>query len=116
MVFSDSTTNQGIVQDVYFGINQNSTSYPIADVTRAVNLGLDKVSAIILQSDNRWQFDDKNNTTLPIATTDLVNNQQDYEFDGSFLEVEKVMVADPAGNYYEVRNIHIHDQRIPSYF
>jgi len=115
MVYNDTTNNQGIVQDIYFGINANSTSYPIADVTRAVNLGLDKVSAIILQADNRWQFDDKNNTTLPIATTDLVNNQQDYEFDSSFLEVEKVMVADPSGNYYEVRNIDIHDQNVSSY-
>lgn len=115
MVYNDTSTNQGIVQDIYFGISANSTSYPIADVTRAVNLGLDKVSAIILQADNRWQFDDKNNTTLPIATTDLVNNQQDYEFDSSFLEVEKVMVADPSGNYYEVRNIDIHDQNVSSY-
>lgn len=115
MVYNDTSTNQGIVQDIYFGISANSSSYPIADVTRAVNLGLDKVSAIILQADNRWQFDDKNNTTLPIATTDLVNNQQDYEFDSSFLEVEKVMVADPSGNYYEVRNMDIHDQNVSSY-
>ncbi len=115
MVYSDTTNNQGIVQDIYFGISANSVSYPIADVTRAVNLGLDKVSAIILQADNRWQFDDKNNVTLPIATTDLVNNQQDYEFDSSFLEIEKVMVADPSGNFYEIYNINIQDQGISSY-
>lgn len=115
MVYSDLTNSQGIVQDIYFGVSANSNSYPIADVTRAVNNGVDKVSSIILQSDNRWQFDDKNFTTLPIATTDLISGQQDYEFDGSFLEVEKVMVADSTGNYQEVFNIDIHDQGIQSY-
>ncbi len=115
MVYNDTSTNQGIVQDIYFGISANSSSYPIADVTRAVNMGLDKVSSIILQADNRWQFDDKNNTTLPIATTDLVLNQQDYEFDSTFLEVEKVMVSDPSGYYHEIYNIDIHDQGVTSY-
>lgn len=115
MVYNDTSTNQGIVQDIYFGVSANSSSYPIADVTRAVNLGLDKVSSIILEADNRWQFDDKNNTTLPIAITDLVSNQQDYEFDSSFLEVVKVMCADQSGNYYEVYNIDIHDQGVASY-
>lgn len=115
MVYNDTTSGQGIVQDILFGVTQNLSSYPIADITRAVNLGLDKVSSIIMQADNRWQFDDKNEVTLPIATTNLVNNQQDYEFDGSFLEVEKVMVADPQGNYYEVYNIDVHDQGIESY-
>lgn len=115
MVFSDTTTKTGIVQDVYFGVNANSASYPIEDVTRNVNLGLDKASAIILRSDNRWQFDDTNATTLPIAVTDLVNNQQDYEFDSSFLEVLKVMIADPTGNFHEVYNIDIHDQGVVGY-
>lgn len=115
MIYSDLTNSQGIVQDIYFGINANSVSYPIEDVTRNVNTGLDKVSDIILKSDNRWQFDDLNNTTLPIATTDLVNNQQDYEFDSSFLDVLKVMVADSSGNFYEVYNIDIQDQGVSSY-
>jgi len=115
MIFSDPTTKTGIVQDIYFGVSANSASYPIEDVTRNVNLGLDKACAIILRSDNRWQFDDTNATTLPIAVTDLFNNQQDYEFDSSFLEVEKVMVADPSGNFHEVYNIDIHDQGIIGY-
>lgn len=115
MVFNDTSTNQGIVQDIYFGVSANSTSYPIKDVTREVNNGLDRASSIILKADNRWQFDDTNNTTLPIATTDLINNQQDYKFDNTFLQVEKVMVSDPSGNYYEVYNIDIHDQGVASY-
>jgi len=115
MVFSDTTTNQGIVQDIYFKINANSVSYPITEVTRACNLGLDKVSSIILKSDNRWQFDDINQTSLPIATTNLISGQQDYSFDSSFLEIVKVLVADPNGNFHEIYNIDIHDQGVSSY-
>lgn len=115
LVFNDTTNNQGIVQDIYFGVSANSSSYPIADVTRNVNKGLDKVSSIILQCDNRWQFDDTNNVTLPIATTNLINNQQDYSFDSSFLEVLKVLVADQNGDFYEIYNIDIHDQGVSSY-
>lgn len=113
--YDNSSTKQGIVQDVYFGVGANSNSYPIADVTRAINNGLDKVSSIILKADNRWQFDDTNNITLPIATTNLVNNQQDYQFDSSFLEVVKVLVADESGNFFPVRNIDVRDQNVFGY-
>ena len=115
MVFNDTTTSQGLVQDIYYGINANSVSFPIADVTRAVNNGLDKVSAIILQADNRWQWEDINNTTLPIATTDIVSGQKDYTFDSSFLIVEKVLISDKTGNFYPARNINIQDQGVNSY-
>lgn len=115
MQYNNTSTNSGIVQDIYFKINANSNSYPIADVTRAVNNGLDKVSAIILKADNRWQFDDTNNTTLPIATTNIVNNQQDYQFDSSFLEVVKVLIADEDGNFYPIYNIDANDQSVLSY-
>jgi hypothetical protein len=115
MQFSNSSTNQGIVQDAYFGVGANSNSYPIADVTRAINKGLDRVSTLILQADNRWQFDDYNNTTLPIATTNLITNQQDYQFDSSFLEVVKVLIADENGNYYPIYNIDSTDQNVYSY-
>jgi len=115
MQYNNDSTKQGIVQDIYFKINANSNSYPIEDVTRAVNNGLDKVSSIILKADNRWQFDDTNNTTLPIATTNIVNNQQDYQFDSSFLIVDKVLVTDENGEFYEIYNIDIKDQNITSY-
>jgi hypothetical protein len=115
MVYSDTTNSQGIVQDIYFGISQNATSYPIADVTRSVNNGLDRISAVILKADNRWQWDDTNNTTLPIATTDINSGQQDYLFDSSFLEVDRVIIADTSGNFAEIYNIDIHDQTSRTY-
>lgn len=115
MQFSDTSNNTGLVQDAYFGINANSNSYPIKDITRSINKGLDRVTTLILQADNRWQFDDLNKTNLPIATTNLVSGQRDYTFDNSFLEVVKVMIADENGEYYEIRNIDVRDSDVTQY-
>ena len=43
MVFNDITTSQGIVQDAYFEVNADATTYPIADLTRNANTALDTV-------------------------------------------------------------------------
>jgi len=111
----NNSNGAGLIQDVYFGVSTNGTAFPIGDITRSINNGLDKVSALILRADNRWQFDDLNNVTLPIATTDLINNQQDYSFDDSFLEVVKVLVSDDSGNFRPIYNIDVHDQDVYSY-
>jgi hypothetical protein len=100
MVFNDTTGNgQGIVQDVYFNVNADANSYPIADVTRNVNRAYDKVVSHILLADGRWEFDDQNATNLPIGTTDLVLGQKDYSFDPTFLIVSRVEVQDQNGNW-----------------
>lgn len=115
MQISDTTNETGIVQDIYFNSGSNSNSFPIADVIRAVNKGLDRVTTLILKADARWQFDDLNKTTLPIATTNIVSAQKDYSFDSSFLEVLKVLVADSNGNFKEIYNIDIYDQTVGNY-
>jgi hypothetical protein len=100
MVFSDTTNLQGIVQDIDFLASSNISSYPLAQKTANVNRALDRAVQIILRSDGRWQWDDTNNTDLPIATTDLIINQQDYSFDSSFLDVTRVELKDSAGNWH----------------
>lgn len=54
-----------------------------------------------MQSDGRWQWDDENATDsdgtvrgLPIATTALVANQQDYTLAITHLQIERVEVLD----------------------
>ena len=98
MQFNDSAGGQGIVQDVYFQVHANATTYPIADLTRNANAALDKVVSLILGADGRWQFDDKNSTDLPIGTTNLVANQQDYSFDTEYLVILDIICSDQNGN------------------
>ncbi len=101
MIFSDSTGKTGIVEDCDFLVNTDSTSYPIEQKTRNANRKMDEVVSIILQSDGRWEWDDTNNTDLPIGTTSLVDQQQDYNIaGGTFLRIDRVEVKDINGNYY----------------
>ena len=58
------------------------------------NNALDRVTSLIMQSDGRWEWDDENNTDLPIATTALVANQQDYSLAITHLEVTRLEVLD----------------------
>lgn len=110
MVFSDSAGKAGIVQDIDFWVNTDDNSYPIAQKTRNINRWLDDVVSIILACDGRWEWDDSNNTDLPIGTAALVNNQQDYSISGAtFLDVTRVEVKDINGNYYLLNPISQHD-------
>ena len=105
--FSDSSLKSGIVEMIDANVGTNSTTYPIGEKTRDINLALDKVFSLIFQVGGTWQFDDSNHTDYPIITTDIVSGQRDYSFttDGSsnlILDIYKVMVADANGIFFEV--------------
>lgn len=101
MVFSNSTSKTGIVEDIDFLLNTDSVSFLIAQKTRLINSRLDDVVSLILGSDGRWEWDDTNNTDLPIGTITLVNEQQDYSLSGgTLLNVTRVEVKDINGDYY----------------
>ena len=100
MIFSNSTSKTGIVEDIDYLVGSDSSSYPIEQKTRNINRKYDEVVSLILSCDGRWQWDDTNNTDLPIATTTLVDSQADYNISGStFLDVTRVEVKDINGNY-----------------
>ncbi len=88
-----------LVNKVYFLTATNSTSFPAANMLIEINNALDRVVSLILHSDGRWNYDDSNNTDLPIVTTDLVQNQQDYSLSVSHLEIARAEVQDSNGNW-----------------
>jgi len=109
MQFSDTTNLDGIVEEIDFEVDTDSTSYPLKDKARNVNRHLDHVVSLILQSDGRWQWDDTNQTDLPIGVGTLVNNQQDYGITGAtYLTVTRVEVKDINGNYQEMQPLDQH--------
>ena len=105
--FSDSSLKAGIVEMIDSTVKSNSTSYPLTEKTRDINLALDRVFALIFQVGGTWQFDDSNHTDYPIITTDLVSGQRDYSFttdeNGNLiLDIYKLMIADENGLFFEV--------------
>lgn len=116
MVFNDITTKNGLVQDceiTLFGDNGytqiTSNSNRLATFTQFLNRALDKVASMIMQADGRWQFDDSNYTDLPIGTTLLVNNQQQYQVSVSHLNILRVEVLGVDGKYYKIDPVDIND-------
>lgn len=118
MVFSDTTNKQGLIQDIdfhLFGTSVGTSAYLIADKTRNINSWYDRVVTLILQADNRWEWDDVNKTDLPIGTMALVANQLDYELSGvTFLKLLKVEVKDQSGNWNALTPISLDDKRSES--
>ncbi|MBK9272800.1 MAG: hypothetical protein IPM48_14540 [Saprospiraceae bacterium] len=96
---SGITEKPSIVEDIDYILGTDSTVFPLADKLRLINKWYLKVGLWIWQAQNTWQFDDKNATTLPRATTTLVNNQRDYSIPTTALSVERVEVMDKNGDY-----------------
>lgn len=103
MVFSDTTTKLGLIQDCEqlvfgnYGDISNSANR-LYDFTARINRAYDKLATLIMGVDGRWQFDDTNYTDLPIGSTNLVLGQKQYSFDVEFLDVVRVTLTDPGGN------------------
>jgi len=108
MQFNSEANELDLVHDVRYlcGLSSNDTiNYPLKDITRNCNFGLDRVISLILRSDNRWQWDDQNNTDLPIATSSLVANQQDYSIASTYLKIHKIRIKDSGGKWVSLNPI-----------
>lgn len=112
--FSDTNTKQGLVQECedlvfsnYGDISGNADR--LYQFTRLINEALNRVVSVIFKSDGRWQFDDQNNTDLPIATTNLVttagSEQQDYAVADTHLRILGVEIKNANGDWVSIAPI-----------
>lgn len=103
MEFSNTTTKNGIIQDCEFWLFASNygqiSSNPnlLHTFTALTNRALDSVTTSILESDDRWEYDDSTYSDYPIATTDLVANQKDYVLSVDHLKVLRVEAIGPDG-------------------
>jgi len=81
----------GLEDDTNFAI------YTREQMTRHSNRALDELTSIILRVDGSWQWDDKNHPDLPIAITDLVDNQGQYTLDAN-LTVNRLEITSESGS------------------
>lgn len=105
MVFSDSSTKTGIVEDIDFLCGTDATSYSLEDKARNVNRHYYKAVIDVLKSSGKWQFDDSNLTTLPTITTTLVAGQKDYQLPSNVLKIDAVEVLNSNGDAYTLTPI-----------
>lgn len=109
MQFSDTSNLTGIVEKIDFELGTDSNTYTLKDKARECNLAMDEVYNIIFKTDQTFQFDDNNSTDLPIATTDLNQNQTDYTFDVDHLKVLRVEVKNSNGDWTRIKEKDLKD-------
>ncbi len=102
MDFNSTTAKSGICQDTRFllgfGVNDTVT-YSNADIARNSNNWYRRAVNLIWETVGDWEFDDTNASDLPVATTDLVDGQEDYELPSGAQTIERVEVMGNDGNY-----------------
>ena len=113
MVFSDTSTYQGIVQDIdflLFGSSTATSPYPIADKVRNVNRRFDEITSLLLESDGKWKWDDTNNASQPATTINLVDGTTASAIpDTTYLTINRVEVKNSNGDYQLLLPIHEKD-------
>lgn len=84
------------------GISESDTTTIPVDgtFTRLCNKWYKKAVAWIWRASGDWEYDDTNKTDLPMATTTLVDEQQDYSLPTWARDVERVEVMDDEGDYH----------------
>jgi hypothetical protein len=107
MQFNNTTDKNGLVQlcEVFLGMEDGTISGNttlLKQFTMLINSWYRKVNSAIWDVCGTWEYDDSNYTDLPVATTDLVADQQDYELPSTAQMVLKVRVLDKDGNPSEL--------------
>jgi len=109
MQFNDTTNKTGICQDVWFLTGTDSTSFPTADIARLTNKVLRELALDAWRFSNAWDFDDRNHTTLNIATCSLVDGQSDYSLASTDFDIQRVEVENVNGIWSQLELIKVED-------
>jgi hypothetical protein len=80
MVFSDTVTNLGLVQQVRDMMRVDATQWSTTKIVNSANNYSDMVAGYLIATDKKFQWDNTNHSKLPEGTTDIVSGQSDYSF------------------------------------
>ena len=105
-IYSIAQQEKSLYHDAlaFAGISDTS-QFPLIQFFRNANNWYRKTNAWIWQATGVWEYDDSNWTTLPTATANLVDEQQDYELPSSAQKIDRVEVKDSEGNYQVLKQI-----------
>jgi hypothetical protein len=106
MQFNDTTNKNGLIQRIedYTNLGDgviSGDSTLLKKVTADVNETVYDLTTELMLLQDSFDWDDPYKTDYPIATTSLVANQRDYQFDSiSFLKLKRVDISYDGVNYY----------------
>lgn len=102
-------TYSEILQETQFLLGlENDTGFLIytkEQITRHSNLALNDFTNLVLKTDGRWQWDDRNHDDLPTALTDIVSGQSQYTLDATHLLIQRLELKQSDGTWVPLINI-----------
>lgn len=91
--------------DIDFLCGSTSANYLVVDKIRNINIAYQEVARLIWESSTAWQYDDKNQTTLPIAYSSLSHTQQDYSLPSTAQRIHRIEILNAEGSWEKLTQI-----------
>lgn len=107
--YNTSNPENSLVHECWALVDADITSYPLATVTRRMNIALEELAGLIINADGTWQYDDTNHTDHPVGKGTLVEGQQDYSFASEYLQIEAVDYLGLDNVYHRLAPLDMHD-------
>ena len=103
MQFSDTSNGTGIVEMFRDLTGLDTNAFSLKKATNFVNRAYYDAVLEAWRASGDWDFDDVNQSNFPIATTTMVESQEDYTIPSNALKVTRLEVKDASGNWSVVR-------------
>lgn len=115
MVFSNNTTNLGIVERTRIKCGVDSTQWPTANIVGSANDCMDFLAGEYIKADRRFEWDDTNHSKLPIGTTNIVASQSDYSFltdeqGNTIINLTRIDIKDANGDWTRLTELNESDE------
>lgn len=95
MQYNSSSSSQDMVSLANLFTKQNNTTFPLTEKTVYANMANRLILTTIHEAYGGWKYDDRNNTDLPIATSDLIANQVNFALPLDTNQLNGVYVLTP---------------------
>lgn len=105
MIFYDATNKRAICQEIDRLCDSTDTTYPRLDKTARVNDAMEELVGSIISADGVWEWDDTNQTDLPVGTGTLIEGQESYSFASEYLKIKRIKIKDLNSNWVLLKQI-----------
>lgn len=90
---------------VFLLTNTSENQLSDANLSTLVSNAYDRVVGLILKADDRWNWDDINNGSVPKTTINITSGTADYALDATYLTVDRVEIEDSGGTTHQLHQV-----------
>ena len=98
-------TLSDLQNDTYFLTGTDSNSYSDSQLNSNLNRWYRAAVSWIWEASGTWEYDDSNKSTLPVATTDLGEDREDYTLPTGAQRIIEVEIKNSSGYWVDLEAI-----------